>query len=80
VSFTVLLDNYISAYAQMMANRRILASEVATQQVGHAVGAGPVVQAITTSAESDWGGRWFALGCGLSAVSVQHPNLHRRVL
>jgi hypothetical protein len=34
VSFTVLLDNYIAAYAQMMANRRILASDVATQQVG----------------------------------------------
>ncbi len=34
MSFTVLLDNYITASAQMAANRRILEPDLATQQVG----------------------------------------------
>jgi hypothetical protein len=37
VSFTVLLDNYIAASAQMAANRRILAPDMAKQQVMRAI-------------------------------------------
>jgi hypothetical protein len=33
VSFTVLLDNYIAAFTQMAANKRILSSDVTTHQV-----------------------------------------------
>ncbi len=39
VSFTVLLDNYIAASAQMAVNRRILEPDVAKQQVGWTAGA-----------------------------------------
>ncbi len=38
MSFTVLLDNYIAASAQMAANRRILSPDVNKQQVGRAPG------------------------------------------